>query len=221
MTHLTPTTFILVRHAQMQAGGHNGGLSETGRRQAAAVVTAIDWTRVDHIIASPLRRTVETAEAFGREFELDARLAEFEFGEAWPSPQETNAERLNLVLWRAEHGRPGGDTLGGFQARVAAAFDGLAMRHGGRRLVVVTHSGTIDAALRWAYNLPHDADWMTEADCVNASITEIAHWPRGRFAPELADAGTGRLLVPGAPRYWLVRRVADRHHLPTELVTDM
>lgn len=71
----------------------------------------------------------------------------------------------------------------------------------------VHHSGH-RASPRWAYGLPHDADWVTEADLPNASITKVEHWPLGRHQA-------------GVPRRMLIRRIGDVAHLPPELVTDI
>ena len=91
-----PTTIVLVRHGvtphtveKRFSGGlasSNPGLSDEGRAQVRAVA---DWLgplaeRVDAVVASPVRRTLESAEilaeALGRPVEVEPGFAEMEFG---------------------------------------------------------------------------------------------------------------------------------------------
>ncbi|WP_300388613.1 histidine phosphatase family protein, partial [uncultured Nocardioides sp.] len=91
-----PTTLVLVRHGVTKhtsakkfsggLGGDNPPLSEEGLAQARA---AADWLaglgdRVDTVVASPVRRTRETAEvvadALGLPVEVEPGFAEMEFG---------------------------------------------------------------------------------------------------------------------------------------------
>jgi broad specificity phosphatase PhoE len=95
-----------------------------------------------------------------------------------------------------------------FQGRVADALQRLVGEPPSGRLIVVVHSGVIDAALRWAFGLGPDAPWTTEAAVAQASITELHHWPRGRHAS-------------GAPSHTLLARLGDVRHLPPELVTGL
>ena len=77
---------LLVRHGRTDAnaqglllGRADPPLSEEGRAQAAALAAKIpEGARV---IASPLLRTRQTAEAFGRPVELDERWIELDYGE--------------------------------------------------------------------------------------------------------------------------------------------
>jgi broad specificity phosphatase PhoE len=135
-------------------------------------------------------------------------LEEFRFGPAAPETRQMVEQRADLTLWRSDHGFPGGETLGEFQARVGRVLEGLVRDHLGGSVVAVTHSGFIDAALRWVYRVSSDADWTTEEVLPNASITEIEHWPSGRH-PQ------------GAPVFSLVHRVGDVSHLTDDQITDI
>ena len=84
----------------------------------------------------------------------------------------------------------------------------LLHRYGDQRVLAFTHSGVLDAALRWAYGLGPDEDWLTEAAVRNASITELEVWRDGRHPR-------------GAPRHTVIHRVGDVGHLPPALVTEM
>lgn len=151
---------------------------------------------------SPFPRALETAaplcRMFGIEPVIEPRLAEFEMAAA---TLDAALERADLLFWKAEHrGVDRGETLRQFSERVAAFCDEVAARHLGERAVIVAHSGTIDAAIRWAVGLPPESHWQHDFNLANASITEIEFWPRGRLAS-------------GAPRYAAMLRIGDVAHL--------
>jgi broad specificity phosphatase PhoE len=117
-------------------------------------------------------------------------------------------EREDLALWRPEDRRPGGESLREFQRRVQGVLTELVSGPPSVRLVLVVHSGVIDAALRWAFGLGPDTPWTTEAAVAQASITELHHWPQGRH----------RL---GAPRHTFLVRLGDTSHLSPHLITGL
>lgn len=200
------TGLLLLRHGQHDVADGDGPLTSVGERQAAILAGSLSLAPEDVVVSSPLRRALATAAFLRDEVVVVAELAEFRFGRAAPPLAEIVEERQDLALWRAGHGFRGGETLRDLQRRVAAVVEGLVARWPARRIVACTHAGVIEASLRWAYGLPADADWVTEAELPHASITELEHWPRGRHPA-------------GAPRHTLIRRVGDVAHLPPELVT--
>jgi broad specificity phosphatase PhoE len=199
---------LLVRHAQTHPLEHDGVLTELGKQQAETLAGAVQMKATEQLISSPLQRAVETASAIRRSFEVIGDLEEFRFGPDAPKTPEMVEQRTDLTLWRSDHGFPGGETLGEFLARVARVLEELVAGNVGGRVVAVTHSGFIDAALRWGYGVASDAAWTTEAVLPNASITEIEHWPWGRHPK-------------GASRFTLVQRVGDVSHLQHRLLTDI
>jgi probable phosphoglycerate mutase len=199
---------LLVRHAQHAASVEDGALTALGERQARALARSLELSAIDAVIASPLRRARDTAAVLRDTFVVQESLVEFDFGSAAPGTPEIVAQRLDLTLWRADDSFPGGESLRAFQVRVSQAMQQLVGDHLGKAVVAVTHSGFIDAALRWAYDVRSEDDWVTEAVLPNGSVTEIEHWPRGRH-PERA------------PRFSLVRRLGDVSHLAPELITEI
>lgn len=151
---------------------------------------------------------MDTAAVLGNSFAVLEGLEEFDFGSAAPRTAEMVAQRIDLTLWQADDCFPGGESLRTFQERVSKAMQQLVADHLGTTVVAVTHSGFIDAALRWAYDARPEDDWVTEAVLPNGSVTEVEHWPRGRHAE-------------GAPRFSLVHRVGDVSLLLPELVTEI
>jgi broad specificity phosphatase PhoE len=193
---------LLVRHAEQVRAGDDGELTPLGRRQAAALGRAIRLTGRDRLVSSPLVRARDTAAALGRAPDVVPGLEEFRFGPSWAWDQ--GERREDLLLWRPEHRLGGGESLLEFGRRVEAALTALLAAPPPGRVVAVVHSGVVDAALRWAWGVPVDAAWVAEAEAPLASVTELRHWPSGRFPG-------------GAPRHTVVVRLGDTAHLAPEL----
>lgn len=208
------TTLSFVRHGQARAAdgsyGNDTSLSQTGREQAQAVAAALAPEVAPTVVyTSPYPRAAETAKPLCRRYGItptvDTRLAEFELP---PTTLENIRQSSGLALWRPDHrGMPDGETLAAFSGRVASACEDIVLRHARSSIAVFTHSGVIDAALRWAVGLPPDSPWQHDFDLATASITEIEVWPHGR-------------VINGAPRHCVVRRVGDVRHLGY-LVSDI
>jgi probable phosphoglycerate mutase len=206
---------LLVRHAHIDGGtplGPETPLSPRGQAQADWLGPALGGEGVTRLLTSPLARARETAERLaaplGLEPAVEAALAEFELGwEGERSYADVQETRPDLAIWHPEQ-RGARESLADFQTRVTALVTALTLRAGpGETLVLVTHAGVIDAALRWAWGLTSRNPWLAEVAVPHASVTEIEHWPRGRH-PE------------GAPRYSVVRRLGDASALPGELISE-
>jgi probable phosphoglycerate mutase len=195
---------LIVRHGQQERDGDDGPLTKLGREQARLTASAIELTEGDRLVSSTLRRAVQTATAFGREPEQVADLDEFRFGPSWVWEQADAGE--DKALWRPDDRMRGGESLREFQFRVEAALATLIDSQGPGRLVVVVHSGVIDAIVRWVFGATPDTPWTTEVEAAQASITELRHWPTGQHAD-------------GAARHTHVVRLGDVNHLPAALIT--
>ena len=213
------TRILLVRHGQArnrQPGyGPDTPLSPLGQQQAGHIAAALRDAGVGHVIVSPFRRARDTAAptvtALSTTAQVEPRLAEFhmEPDSLQVSAEQINAERRDLMLWRPhDQDGPGGETLSAFQTRVSAALDDLVALGLGGAVAVFTHSGTIAAAMRWAYGLTPNHDWHSDVEVFNGSITEIQHWPNGRHPA-------------GAPFASAVTRLNDVRHLPPDQVTEV
>ncbi len=208
------TVLLFVRHGRARSADrqyeNSTPLDRFGREQARAVAEAFGAEEAPAAVyTSPYPRAVATAEPLcarcGIEPIVEARLAEFELP---PAGLRAVRRRPDLALWRPCHrGAPGGETLARFSGRVASLCEDLARRHLGASVALFTHSGVIDAALRWSVGLGADSPWQHDFDLTTASITEIEVWPDGR-----AEGG--------APRYCGIRRVGDVRHLGN-LVSDL
>ena len=149
--HLT-----LIRHAEStwNATGRWQGqsdvpLSPRGRLQARAVASRMFGATFDHGYVSDLSRAAETAAAIGFPVRSDPRFREIDVG-AWAGltrkeVRETFGEEVS-ALRRGDPVRiGGGESMAEFEARVDAAVDDLWQRHGGERVLLVTHGGVVRA----------------------------------------------------------------------------
>jgi broad specificity phosphatase PhoE len=205
--HYSSVRLLLVRHAQARASDdsydNDTRLSALGQRQAAAAAQVLlERPAPSAIYASPYPRCVETAEplcqGLGQPPRLDGRLREFEMEKGTLAMV---LSRPDLFIWDCSHrGKANGETLTEFSDRVSRCLSEIAHQHLGAEVVLFTHSGVIDAAVRWLVGLPAEAPWMHELPLSNASITEVEFWPRGR-------------VEGGAPRYAALLRIADTRHL--------
>lgn len=193
-----PTTVVLVRHGvtphtteKRFSGGlasANPGLSEEGRAQVRAVA---DWLaplaeRVDAVLASPVRRTHESAailaERLGRDVEVEPGFAEMEFG-AWDGLTfaevgERHPDDLEAWLGSLDVA-PGGAQGGGesfriVQERVLAGLTRLLEAHAGRTVVVVSHVTPIKTLVAHALDAPLEAVFRMEL--TPASVTVISYF---------------------------------------------
>ena len=190
----TTTTVVLVRHGvtphtveKRFSGGlasANPGLSEEGRAQVRAVA---DWLspiaeRVDAVVASPVRRTRESAEilaeALGHEVEVEPGFAEMEFG-AWDGltfteVDERHPEDLRAWLGSLDVAPGGGESFRVVQERVLAALARLLETHAGRTVVVVSHVTPIKTLVAHAVDAPLEAVFRMEL--TPASVTVVSYF---------------------------------------------
>ncbi|HUK61135.1 MAG TPA: histidine phosphatase family protein [Stellaceae bacterium] len=143
-------------------------------------------------IASPLRRTHMTAAALvaagahgpdpspGPDLHIEPHLIEQNFGE-WQGVKysELQARRgdewLRFWLAPAHETPPGGESFVTLTQRVHRAITEIGERHPGRDLVMMSHGGTIRAALSLALNLAPESALAFAID--NLSLTCIEHFP--------------------------------------------
>jgi broad specificity phosphatase PhoE/ribonuclease HI len=213
----TPTTVVLVRHGvtpltieKRFSGGlasANPGLSEEGRDQARATA---EWLapladRVDAVVASPVRRTLETAEILadrlGKEVEVEPGFAEMEFGSwdglTFAEVGERHPDDLKAWLASLDVAPGGGESFRVVQERVLAALERLLAAHHGRTVVVVTHVTPIKVLVAHAVDAPLEAVFRMELSA--ASVTVLS-WYGERPSMRLYNAlPPGNDVVPTAP----------------------
>ncbi len=193
--HGEPTTIILLRHGVTPntvrklfcgSGGSDPELTELGKEQAGRAATWLEEVGgVDAVVASPLRRTQETAgivaHRLGLEVSLEAGMVETDFGE-WDgfSFAEIMARwpvELDAWLGSTAIAPPGGETFDAVCDRVVAARDRLLRAYAGKTVVVVSHVTPIKMMVRLALDAPMRSIYKMEL--APASITTVAFWPDG------------------------------------------
>ncbi|TAN05476.1 MAG: histidine phosphatase family protein [Rhodanobacteraceae bacterium] len=161
-------------------GQLNDPLSASGWAQMRAAVTGRAW---DRVVSSPLQRCAAFARELAQQrnlpLTLDARLAEYHFGDWQGVPIETLAARDAGALERfwadpLAHPPPGSEGIPAFRARVCAALDDLAQAAHAVRVLVVTHGGVI-RMLRCVIEQRSLRD-MAGIEVPNASLHRVA-WP--------------------------------------------
>jgi probable phosphoglycerate mutase len=199
-----PTATLLLRHGQTPmsvekryAGRSDIPLTEAGVAQAAAAAKRLATAGLDAIVASPLQRTVQTAEAVaavtGLPVATDDGFRETDFGawegltfaevrERWPS---------EMTAWLADPAvaPPGGESFAEVSERVAAALARLLAGRAGQRVLLVSHVTPIKTLVTAALLAPPPAlfrmhldvaalceiDWYADGPAVLRSFNDTAH----------------------------------------------
>jgi probable phosphoglycerate mutase len=198
---------LLVRHGQSEDAvegqefvrfeGHaDPPLSELGRAQARRLGERLATERIDAVYVTTLRRTVETAAPLAATLGITPRvevdLREIFLGEweGWVFEQKfVDRDPLAQQMVREQRWdlAPGCEPVHEFAGRVRCGIERIAVRHGGQRVVVVTHGGTIGEVLAQASS---SEPWSF----VGADNASISH-----------------LVVTG--HNWVIRRFNDTTHL--------
>jgi broad specificity phosphatase PhoE len=148
---------FLVRHGETDSnqqglalGRANVPLNETGLRQARLVADRLAAEPVIAVYTSPLRRTMETAEAIADRHGLGVRpepgLIEMDIGEMDGLKPTDIRDRYPgfLERWMGADGpmerMPGGERLADVAERASETLGRLAEQHQGESVVAVTHN---------------------------------------------------------------------------------
>jgi probable phosphoglycerate mutase len=189
-----PTTLVLVRHGvtdhttrKLFSGGltsSNPPLNDEGRDQVRSTGEWLTPLRdeIDAVIASPVRRTHESAEILGeilgRPVELEEALAEMEFGTwdglTFADVQEKFPDDLSDWLGNLEYAPGGGESIRTVAERVLAGRDRILERYAGKTVVVVSHVTPIKTLVADALGAPLEALFRMELS--PASVTVISYF---------------------------------------------
>jgi glucosyl-3-phosphoglycerate phosphatase len=203
---------VLWRHgqtawnAEQRFQGHTDiGLDDVGRGQAERAAAILAAVAPAVIVSSDLSRAVETAAALsavtGVEVRTDERLRET-YGGSWQGRtideiRATDAEAYDL--WRADTAidvrAGGGETRSQLAERaVPAIMDALAVAPIGATVVVVSHGGTVRAALGTLLRLPMQ-NWSAIAGLANCcwSVLEERQGDPSRPGWRLLEHNAGTL----------------------------
>jgi probable phosphoglycerate mutase len=199
-----PAVTLLLRHGQTPmsvqkryAGRSDVPLTDAGVAQAAAAAKRLAPAGIDAIVASPLRRTVQTAgevaAVTGLPVAAEDGFRETDFGawegltfaevrERWPS---------EMTAWLAdpEVAPPGGESFAEVSERVTAALQRVLAGRTGQRILIVSHvtpiktlvAATLLAPSASLYRMHLDVaalceiDWYADGPAVLRSFNDTAH----------------------------------------------
>ncbi|HVC88367.1 MAG TPA: histidine phosphatase family protein [Gaiellaceae bacterium] len=144
------TTIFLARHGETDwnvegrwQGWADPPLNDLGRAQARELAEQLRSTRFDAVYSSDLRRAHETAQIVAAPHEVpvtaDPGLREIDVG-SW-----SGLTRAELAERFPNGDRPDGETRDQHRARVHATVERIARAELGRRILIVTHGGTMRA----------------------------------------------------------------------------
>ena len=187
-----PTYVYMIRHGETiltpdrkfsGIGKLNPPLTEEGRVQAAKVAAEIAKLKPDILIASPLQRTKDTADEIAKVTGLtpiyDEVWYECSFGdwdglsvdevkEKWPE---------DYISWISSSAftPPNGESYDDLAARIEPAFDALADKYPGQKVVIVTHNGVIKQLASLV--LEGNPNSLFHIDVSPCSISSFSIWP--------------------------------------------
>ncbi len=153
------TQIMLVRHAvndfvktgKLAGWTPNVHLNEEGIAQAEALGSRLATTKIDHLYASPLERTMETAEAIQKHqshltITQTTELGEVRYGD-WEG--KSIASLRSRKMWQIVQEYPSrayfpnGETMRGVQTRAVNAVEQLVENHPSQLIVIVSHADII------------------------------------------------------------------------------
>ena len=199
-----PTVTALLRHGQTPmsvqkryAGRTDAPLTEVGVQQAAAAAKRLASAGLGVIVTSPLRRTVQTAQAVaavtGAAVVTDDGFRETDFG-AWEGLTFAEVRErwpAEISAWLADPdvAPPGGESFTDVSARVTEALDRVLAARAGQTVLIVSHVTPIKMLVGAALLAPPAAlyrmhldvaalceiDWYADGPAVLRSFNDTSH----------------------------------------------
>jgi ribonuclease H / adenosylcobalamin/alpha-ribazole phosphatase len=199
-----PTVTALLRHGQTPmsvqkryAGRTDAPLTEVGVQQAAAAAKRLASAGLGVIVTSPLRRTVQTAQAVaavtGAAVVTDDGFRETDFG-AWEGLTFAEVRErwpAEISAWIADPdvAPPGGESFTDVSARVTEALDRVLAARAGQTVLIVSHVTPIKMLVAAALLAPPAAlyrmhldvaalseiDWYADGPAVLRSFNDTSH----------------------------------------------
>ena len=194
------TVTHLLRHGQTEhtperrfSGRNDLPLSRTGRAEAEAAGERARALGIDAVVASPLRRTRETAEivaaALGLPVTLDDDLVELDFGKleglTFDEARAAHPLAARRFLDDVTVAAPDGESIADVSARVARARRRILDGHAGRTVLVVSHVTPIKLLL--AAGLGAGDEVVHRVFLEAASLCSVAWSSDGRTSVRLVN----------------------------------
>lgn len=163
-------------------------LNQTGIYQAEQIAKKLSTEKIDAIYSSDLSRAVDTARCIANmqgqvpTLQMDSRWRELSFGD-WEGlnyKEISTGWHDEVTKWYADPvnvSAPNGETLLQMAGRVKSALDQLKSKHRDEKILVVTHSGTIQALLCITLGVDLSRYWQFRA--LQASLSIISFYEDG------------------------------------------
>ena len=187
-----PTFIYFVRHGETiltpqrkfsGTGSLDPELMQEGLDQADLVAEECAKLGAEILIASPLNRTRQTAEAISRttglEIIFDKAWYELSFGD-WDGRsieevREQEPDQYQAWINSSSYAPPGGESYDEASIRIEEALEKLVAEYPGKKIIVVTHNGVIKTAAKISVGGPNDA--VFHMDATPCSISSVSIWP--------------------------------------------
>lgn len=183
------TEIYLVRHGETEMnitgvyyGWTDVGLSEKGVMQAEDLYDILQDVHFDAVISSSLIRAVETASivsGYNPDVIIrDDRLRELNFGE-WEGIHHRELKENHkevLEKWGSDWKNtapPGGESFFEIYIRVKSSIEDIIKEYRGKRVLIVSHQGTMKIIPMVLLDLTEDAFWSFTAEQGRYSHYEI------------------------------------------------
>lgn len=178
---------ILVRHAESIANSqgiyqgqtYDTGLSSLGKKQAEALADKLYYFKIDKVVVSPLKRTLETAslitKKIGKDFEITSEIIETNHGD-WEGQNKKwifNKYPKILETWMKTPSKaefPNGETFYETINRVKTFFFN---KHWKGTTLIVTHDNIIRIFISLIKAKPIDQMWNMKLEPTGISIIEV------------------------------------------------
>lgn len=183
------TEFYLIRHGETELnekgvyyGWTDCSLSERGMSQAEELADILREVSFDVVISSSLQRAVDTAaivSGFAPEtIILDERLRELNFGE-WEGMHFTEVREKHRKEWE-QWGKdwksaapPSGESFITMYNRVKSCIEYVLEEYKGKKILIVSHQGSMRIIPLILLGLPVDYYWSFMAEQGRYSLYEI------------------------------------------------
>lgn len=178
---------LLTRHGQTDwniAGRYQGQsdipLNQTGWSQAEGLAKRLSTETIHAIYSSDLSRAKDTAQAIAKfhqiEIQTDSRWRELSFGDwegmNYKAMSAHSPDIFSKWMIDPQHiSTPNGETLYELSERVKSTFDEIKNKHNDQTVLVVSHSGTLQALLVTLLSVDLNRYWQFKIS--QASLSEL------------------------------------------------
>lgn len=179
-------TFIFIRHGESTAVNYIAGrtavsLSEKGRKEAEATAVMLSKIKIDKLISSPLKRTLETAEyisqSTGLNIEVMDDFIETDFGK-WTGRTFTDLKAdENWNKWYAFRSGmhvPEGENLISVQNRIIGGIHKIQEKYPDKTVAIVSHGDPIRSVFLYYLGMPIDMIARLKINTASVSVLKLA-----------------------------------------------